>query len=113
MDRPGSEEKGMVYLLSEFYPFYFLFTRVEKKKVNMKVAAFVSGKSPIHMLKELELEEHLECGCMCQGDTSRECRQGQFSQEQCRCICTQGARQDTLHSLIYLFWMKRDQLVHM
>jgi hypothetical protein len=61
-------------------------TKMREKKVKMTVSSFLTGASPKEQLKELILDDHVECGCECIPALSSECA-GMFNQGTCECEC--------------------------
>ena len=52
----------------------------------MLVKSFLPGEKPRKKLKEMVLEEHLECGCECDKEMVARCA-GRFNQGTCECEC--------------------------
>jgi len=61
-------------------------TRLKDTAVNMRVKSFLTGKEPRERLRELILEEHVECGCQCPPQVAALCG-GEFEEATCRCHC--------------------------
>ena len=61
--------------------------KVKEKKVKMLVKSFLPGEKPRQKLKEMVLEEHLECGCECNKEMAARCA-GRFNLATCECECT-------------------------
>jgi len=50
------------------------------------VKSFLTGKEPRERLREIVLEEHVECGCQCPPEVAGECG-GTFNEASCQCEC--------------------------
>lgn len=61
-------------------------TKVREKKVKMTVRSFLTGGKHRERLKELILDDHMECGCECDPQLSSEC-EGMFNEVTCECVC--------------------------
>ena len=61
-------------------------TKIREKKVKMTVSSFLTGETPREQLKELILDDHLECGCQCSSLLAKECA-GRFNPTNCACEC--------------------------
>jgi len=62
-------------------------TKIREKKVKMTVRSFLTGGTPKDQLKELILDDHVECGCECSPELMVECA-GLFNPGTCECECT-------------------------
>jgi len=62
-------------------------TKIREKKVKMTVRSFLTGGTPKDQLKELILDDHVECGCECSPELMAECA-GLFNPGTCECECT-------------------------
>ncbi|XP_023334338.1 uncharacterized protein LOC111705872 isoform X2 [Eurytemora carolleeae] len=61
-------------------------TRVRQKRVKMTVKTTLIGRDPREKMKEMLLDEHVDCGCQCKHISSLSCR-GRFNNETCECEC--------------------------
>jgi len=61
-------------------------TKLRDKTVDMRVKSFLTGKEPRERLRELVLEEHVECGCQCTPQAAAACA-GKFNDVSCECEC--------------------------
>ena len=61
-------------------------TKIRERKVKMTVSSFLTGATPKEQLKELILDDHVECGCECLPALSSECA-GMFNEGTCECEC--------------------------
>ena len=61
-------------------------TKIREKKVKMTVRSFLTGGTPKEQLKELILDDHVECGCECIPELANECA-GMFNPGNCECEC--------------------------
>ena len=61
-------------------------TVVRQKRVNMIIKTKLSGRDPQEKIKDLLLEEHVECGCTCRHVSSLACL-GKFNNRTCECEC--------------------------
>ena len=61
-------------------------TKIKEKKVKMTVSSYLTGETPREQLKELVLDDHLECGCECTPGIARDCA-GMFNTRTCECSC--------------------------
>ena len=61
-------------------------TKIREKKVKMTVRSFLTGGTPKEQLKELILDDHVECGCECIPELASECA-GMFNPGTCECEC--------------------------
>ena len=61
-------------------------TMVREKKVKMTMRSFLTGGEPKEHLKELILDDHMECGCECKPELSSACA-GMFNEMTCECEC--------------------------
>jgi len=61
-------------------------TKLRDKTVDMRVKSFLTGKEPRERLRELVLEEHVECGCQCTPQARAACA-GKFNDVSCECEC--------------------------
>ena len=61
-------------------------TSAREKKVKMMVRSFLAGAEPEEKLKEVVLEEHLECGCECSEEVTAKCT-GRLNIDTCQCEC--------------------------
>ena len=68
-------------------------TRVRQKSVKMLFMTQLTNRDPNERVKELILDEHLECGCLCKESDQRRC-QGLFNQTSCLCSCDAGHGED-------------------
>ena len=63
-------------------------TRVEQKKILMMFKTNSSGQGAKKMVKELILDEHVECGCRCSKLSQAQCA-GRFDELTCECACSE------------------------
>ena len=49
----------------------------------------ISDQVPDERVREMVLEEHLECGCACGGMESNKCL-GKFNKTTCECLCSRN-----------------------
>ena len=61
-------------------------TSAREKKVKIMVRSFLAGAEPEEKLKEVVLEEHLECGCECSKEVTAKCA-GRLNLGTCQCEC--------------------------
>merc|ERR1719397_1119688 len=61
-------------------------SKLRGKTVDMRVKSFLTGKEPRERLRELVLEEHVECGCQCTPQAAAACA-GKFNDVTCECEC--------------------------
>ena len=61
-------------------------TKVREKKVKMTIRSYLTGKKPVDKVKELVLDEHVECGCECSHELAAECA-GRLDDVTCECEC--------------------------
>ena len=61
-------------------------TKVRQKTVKMVVKTHLQGRDSKERLKELILDEHMECGCQCKDISASLCT-GTFNEETCECEC--------------------------
>jgi len=61
-------------------------TAVKDTFVDMRVKSYLTGKEPRERLRELVLEEHVECGCQCDPQAAASCA-GKFNRQTCACEC--------------------------
>ena len=61
-------------------------TRVKERKVKMTIRSYLTGKEPVDKMKELILDEHVECGCQCNHKLASDCS-GRFNSVTCGCEC--------------------------
>ena len=61
-------------------------TRVRQKSVKMLLMTQLTNREPKERIKELVLDEHLECGCICKDSGKIACT-GNFNTTSCECHC--------------------------
>ena len=59
---------------------------VRQKRVSMIIKTKLSGRDPQEKMKDLVLEEHVECGCTCRHVSTQTCL-GRFNNRTCECEC--------------------------
>ena len=64
-------------------------TRVQQKTVNMAVRTHLYGRDHRERMKELVLDEHMECGCRCNNVLPTQCADT-FNSALCECQCEES-----------------------
>ena len=67
----------------------FSLIRTKETKVKMMLKSYLTGPDqvPDERVREMVLEEHLECGCACDEFAPYQCL-GKFNKTTCQCDCT-------------------------
>ena len=81
----NSEHLLILYII---FPEIVLIFRVREKKMKMMFRSYLTGAHhvPDERLREVVLEEHLECGCQCDRLAALTCS-GTFNESTCECEC--------------------------
>ena len=75
-------------------------SRVREKKLKMMITSYLTGPQhvPDSQLREVVLEEHLECGCQCDHLAALNCA-GRFNGTTCECECDLHTYGQVSHNL--------------
>jgi hypothetical protein len=84
-------------------------TKVRQKTVKMVVKTHLHGRDKKESLKELILDEHMECGCQCKEMSASICA-GKFNELTCECECEErffGQEKAKCESKTTTYWNSR------
>jgi len=84
-------------------------TKLRQKTVKMLVRTHLHGRDKKESLKELILDEHIECGCQCKDMSASQCA-GTFNEVTCQCECEDrlyGEEREKCESRSTTYWNPR------